>query len=255
MYVLLKVIVVRRMVDSLYPSVGLCQHLNKTLCRSCLFTLASHLAKTFSLTITHFPTVLHHTMSLQGKVIVITGAASGIGLATARHFASKGAKLSLADIQEKPLKDLEAELTQSGAEVMTQVVDVTKRAEVDRWTAATIERFGKLDGAANVAGVYGKGPTPFEATTDEEWDFIFGINVFGVRNCLQAQIPRMKDGASIANVASIAGLRGVPNSSVYGASKHAVVGISKTLAKELAPRNIRVNCICPYVSLNTLCKV
>lgn len=93
---------------------------------------------------------------MKDKVIVITGAASGIGLETARLLASKGAKLSLADVQEKLLKELEAELQQSGAEVTAHVVDVRDRKTVEAWIAATVDKFGKLDGAANLAGVIGK---------------------------------------------------------------------------------------------------
>ena len=113
-------------------------------------------------------------MSLKDKVIAITGAASGIGLETARLFASKGAKLALADVQEKPLKDLESELRTAGAQVMIQVVDVSKRADVESWIANTVEKFGKLDGAANLAGVTGRqsAVANIEEVEDDDWEFI-----------------------------------------------------------------------------------
>ncbi|KAF1849086.1 3-alpha--hydroxysteroid dehydrogenase [Cucurbitaria berberidis CBS 394.84] len=186
-------------------------------------------------------------MSIKDKVIVITGAASGIGLETARLFAAKGAKLSLADIQEKPLKDLEAELQQSGAQVISHVVDVSNRKDVENWITATVEKFGKLDGAANLAGVIGKQSSvaAIQDLDDADWDFVFGVNVIGMRNCLRAQIPHMNEGGSIVNAASILGLIGAPNNLAYCASKHAVVGMTRSAAKELGPKKIRVNCFCP----------
>ncbi|CAN9423315.1 unnamed protein product [Alternaria sp. RS040] len=186
-------------------------------------------------------------MSLKDKVIAVTGAASGIGLETARLFASKGAKLSLADVQEKPLKDLESELRTAGAQVMIQVVDVSKRADVESWIANTVEKFGKLDGAANLAGVTGRqsAVANIEDVEDDDWEFIMGVNVTGLRNCLRAQVPHMKEGSSIVNASSILGLIGAPKQLAYCASKHAVVGMTRSAAKELGPKKIRVNCFCP----------
>ncbi|KAH7091375.1 3-alpha--hydroxysteroid dehydrogenase [Paraphoma chrysanthemicola] len=186
-------------------------------------------------------------MSLEEKVIVITGAASGMGLETARVLAKKGAKLSLADVQEKPLKDLETELQSSGAQVLAQVVDIRDRKAVESWIAATVEKFGKLDGAANLAGVIGKGAYTggIESLDDDDWNFVMDVNVNGMKNCLRAQIPHLKDGAAIVNAASIVGLMGAANNIAYVASKHAVVGMTRTAAKELGKRQIRVNCICP----------
>ncbi|KAF1357565.1 NAD(P)-binding protein [Lizonia empirigonia] len=186
-------------------------------------------------------------MSLKDKVIVITGAASGIGLETARLFASKGAKLSLADIQEQPLKALEKELKEVGAQVITTVVDVSQRQQVDSWISATVEVFGKLDGCANLAGVIGKqsNVVPIENVDDDDWEFIYGVNVIGLRNCLRAQIPHMNTGGSIVNASSILGLIGAANNLAYASSKHAVVGMTRVAAKELGPKKIRCNCFCP----------
>lgn len=186
-------------------------------------------------------------MSIRDKVIVITGAASGMGLETARLFASKGAKLSLADVQAKPLQDLEAELTATGAQVVAHVVDVSDRSAVDAWIAATVEKFGRLDGAANLAGVIGRqsNVVGIEDVDDADWDFVFGVNVVGLKNCLRAQVPVMNEGGSIVNAASILGLIGAPKNLAYCASKHAVVGMSRAAAKELGPKKIRVNCFCP----------
>lgn len=186
---------------------------------------------------------------MKDKVIVVTGAASGMGLETARLLASQGAKLSLADIQEGPLKELEAELQQKRAQVISHVVDVRNQKAVDAWIAATVERFGKLDGAANLAGVIGKqaNVVPIENVEDDDWDFVMGVNVVGMRNCLRAQVPHFNENAAIVNAASILGLIGASNNMAYCASKHAVVGITRAAAKELGSKKIRVNCICPYV--------
>jgi NAD(P)-dependent dehydrogenase (short-subunit alcohol dehydrogenase family) len=188
---------------------------------------------------------------MEDKVIVITGAASGIGLETARLLASKGAKLSLADVQEVPLKELEAELQQAGAQIITHVVDIRNRQAVESWITATVDKFGKLDGAANLAGVIGKqaNAIDIENVDDDDFEFVMAVNVNGLRNCLRAQIPHFNEGGSIVNAASILGVIGAPKNLAYSASKHAVVGMTRVAAKELGPRKIRVNCICPQVLL------
>jgi NADP-dependent 3-hydroxy acid dehydrogenase YdfG len=137
------------------------------------FLRVSHVARSFV-----FVDIVSPMPIMKDKVIVITGAASGIGLETARLFASNGAKLSLADVQEQPLRDLEAELQKSGAQVIAQVVDVRDRKAVEAWIAATVERFGKLDGAANLAGVFGRqaNVAGIEAVEDDDWDFVIGVN-------------------------------------------------------------------------------
>lgn len=189
-------------------------------------------------------------MSLKDKVIVITGAASGMGLETARLFSNKGAKLSLADVQEKPLKELEAELQKSNPNVMATVVDVSNRKSVEDWISATVSKFGKLDGAANLAGVIGRqnNTAGVAELEDDDWDFIFSINTKGLMFCLRAQAPVMNEGGAIVNAASILGLMGSAKAMPYSASKHAVVGMTRSAAKELGARNIRVNCICPWVT-------
>ncbi|OSS53959.1 hypothetical protein B5807_00787 [Epicoccum nigrum] len=188
-------------------------------------------------------------MSLKDKVIVITGAASGIGLETARLFASKGAKLSLADVQTARLEELHSELKTShpSTQVMITTVDVSQRAQVDSWITQTVNAYGKLDGCANLAGVIGKqsNVVPIENVDDDDWDFIYGVNVLGLRNCLRAQVPHMNEGGAIVNASSILGLIGAPNNLAYASSKHAVVGMTRVAAKELGPRKIRCNCFCP----------
>jgi NAD(P)-dependent dehydrogenase (short-subunit alcohol dehydrogenase family) len=118
---------------------------------------------------------------------------------------------------------------------------------VDDWISATVTKFGKLDGAANLAGVIGRqnNTAGVADIDDDDWDFIFNVNTKGLMFCLRAQAPVMNEGGSIVNAASILGLIGSAKSMAYVASKHAVVGMTRSAAKELGARNIRVNCFCP----------
>ncbi|KAF2840324.1 NAD(P)-binding protein [Patellaria atrata CBS 101060] len=185
--------------------------------------------------------------SLVDKVVVITGAASGMGLETSKLLASKGVKVSMADIQEGPLNEAAAAIRKEGGKVIATVVDVRDRNQCEEWISTTVEKFGKLDGAANLAGVIGKNINVkyIQDIDDDDWDFLFAVNTKGVMNCLRAQIPHFNDNGSIVNAASVAGLIGFPRNSAYVASKHAVVGLTKAAAKELGPRQIRVNCFAP----------
>ncbi|KAG9237968.1 3-oxoacyl-reductase [Amylocarpus encephaloides] len=188
--------------------------------------------------------------TLQGKVIALTGGASGIGLATAKILASLGAKVSIADVSAEALESVAKDIKGSGGEVFTKVTDVRKRDMVEAWVRETVETFGALDGAANLAGVIGKnhGKMLLADHDDEEWDFVMDVNLKGVRNCMRAQINAISDGGSIVNAASICGLIGLKGCSAYCASKHAVIGLTRSAAKEVGSRNVRVNCIAPGVT-------
>jgi len=187
--------------------------------------------------------------SIQGKVISITGAASGIGRATAILFAERGALLSLADVQEQALKKVAEEIKAAtpNAEVITAVVDVTSQKAVKAWIDQTVKTYGKLDGCANLAGVFkaqGENPS-IENDDDSLWNFIIGINIMGVVNCLRSQIPHLGKGAAIVNAASILAKQGAPGAAAYCASKHGVLGLSRATAKDVGARGIRVNCFAP----------
>jgi NAD(P)-dependent dehydrogenase (short-subunit alcohol dehydrogenase family) len=185
------------------------------------------------------------------KVIAITGGASGIGLATATLLAERGARLSLADLNDKALETASSLIKSSSPDVqiITTVLDVRSTEAVDNWIAKTVSHFGQLDGAVNLAGVIGPsiGVKGVAELSDEEWDFVSGVNLTGTFKCLRAQLKAINDGGSIVNAASIAGIRGFAFNPAYTASKHGVVGLTKGSAKEVGNRNIRVNCICPYV--------
>ncbi|KAJ6131313.1 hypothetical protein N7523_001773 [Penicillium sp. IBT 18751x] len=182
----------------------------------------------------------------EGKVIAITGAASGMGLATANLLASRGAIVSLADINEPAVKAATKSLTGSDQHMYT-VVDVRYSHSVDAWIDSTVAKLGRLDGAVNMAGVISPAK-PITEETDETWNFNFEVNARGVFFCLRAQLRAMGDGGSIVSAASVFGQFGSPGVSPYCASKAAVIGLSRTAAKE--NQKIRVNCVSPG-SINT----
>lgn len=186
-------------------------------------------------------------MAFSGKVIAITGGASGIGLATARLLASEGAKIALADAQEKALLAVQKEIAAMGVEVDCTVLDVRLRDQVETWARNTEQKFGKVDGLVACAGVTGRQTliADIQEIEDDDWDFVFDVNLKGTLNVLRAFIPSLTGGASIVTLSSFAGLAGIAKYGAYVASKHAVVGLSRTAAAELGPKNIRVNCVCP----------
>ncbi|EPE07614.1 aba4 protein [Ophiostoma piceae UAMH 11346] len=186
---------------------------------------------------------------LQDKVIAVTGAASGIGLAFAQLAAARGARLSLADLSKDGLERVAAELIKAtGAEnIFVYVVDVCKMDDVQAWIDATISRYGRLDGAANMAGVISKdiGINTLADQDLEQWAFVMGVNATGLMHCLKAQTGVIADNGSIVNASSIAGVSGRAKNAAYSASKHAVVGLTRSACKEFGFRGVRINCICP----------
>ncbi|KAH8729967.1 3-oxoacyl-reductase [Ilyonectria robusta] len=173
--------------------------------------------------------------NLASKVITITGAASGIGLATAKRLVSLGARVSLADIDGKNL-----------ALAAKDLIDIHGPDNIHS-SRRSISKFGQFNGAANLVGVNSKQTykSPITDIDDEDWDFVMNVNLKGVLNCLRAQIPAMEDGGAVVNAASIASLLGFANAAAYVSSKHAVIGLTRTAAKEVGHRGIRVNAICP----------
>jgi len=184
----------------------------------------------------------------ENKVVVITGAASGIGLATAKLLASRGARLSMADVNEKNLDAAAAEISDltSSAKFMTAVVDVRNIKSVNEWIKKTKAQFGKIDGAANIAGVFKAFADTSVGEEDENnWNFMLDVNLTGAMHCMRAELPEMGSGGAIVNTASILGITGSAGAAAYSASKHGVVGLTRSAAREVGKRNIRVNCIAP----------
>ncbi|KAF2807018.1 oxidoreductase [Mytilinidion resinicola] len=194
-------------------------------------------------------------LPFKDKVIALTGGASGIGLSATRLLLSRGATVSIADNNPTALaaaKESLLSLCSSPSQLLTTQLDVRSTPAVNAWIADTVAKLGPLDGAANIAGFHplwgGDGTVTVAEMKDEDWDMIMEINSTGVMRCLRAQLGKaggMREGGSIVNVGSVAGLIGFAGNSAYVASKHAVHGITKSAAKEVGPRGIRVNAIAP----------
>jgi NAD(P)-dependent dehydrogenase (short-subunit alcohol dehydrogenase family) len=183
---------------------------------------------------------------LDGKIAVITGAASGIGRASALRFASEGAGVVIADLNREGGEETVAECKKAGARAVFQRVDVTDEAEVKAAVGRAVADFGKLDVIFNNAGL-GGAVGKIEDTTVENWDRTMAILLRGVFLGMKYAVPAMRKagGGSIISTASIAGLRGGAGPHAYSAAKAAVVNLTRSVALEVGKDRIRVNCICP----------
>ena len=188
------------------------------------------------------------------KVIVVTGAAGGIGRAAAARFAAEGARLVLVDVNAGGLAETLAVVERAGGPGLVVEADVTRLAEVQRYVAATGERWGGIDGFFNNAGILGA-VSPLVDYPESTFDRVLTVNVKSVWLGLKVVAPAMiaRGGGAIVNTASIAGLRGSPNLVAYTASKHAVIGLTRALAMEFVHKHITVNAVCPgYVATQLL---
>ncbi|MET9351349.1 SDR family NAD(P)-dependent oxidoreductase [Streptomyces termitum] len=190
---------------------------------------------------------------LRGKVVLITGASSGIGAAAARVFAGEGAAVVLAARREERLAALVAELTDKGHPASAVLCDVTRAEDARRAVAHALRHHGRLDGAFNNAG-RGGDLTPLHEMDDDVYDAILDTNVRGLWNCLRAEIAAMlpTGGGAIVNNSSVGGLVAIPTAAPYVASKHAVVGFTRAAADEYAGRGVRVNAVAPGSTLSEI---
>ena len=185
-------------------------------------------------------------LGMDGKVALVTGAASGIGRATALAFAAEGARVMVSDVSEDGGAETVELIGQAGGEAAFQRCDVSRADQVKALVGRTLEAFGRLDYAHNNAGVNSIARNEWD---DDVWAWAIAINLTGVMLCMREEIPAMlaNGGGAIVNTSSINGLTGNPSQPAYVASKHGVIGLSRVAALKHARDNIRVNAICPGV--------